>query len=249
MIADKSSVFRWAAWYALFVIVFRCPSDPAELGDNSPRVCKPYLTARTYLTPHVTPYYKTYAAPYVDAARPYINTLDQKVVTPTVDFGKRTYHTYGAAHVDRARQYGEHQWQQSVRPRIEVVKAHAGQRYNTTVAPHVVRATDNLSPYYETARQQVLKTYHGHLLPAYVLSLPYAQQAYNFGQTVVVQKGSMYLGSAWRTTSSLINRTIWPRVKILYGENVEPQVARIGERLGRYRDRKKLQAAVQDIDR
>jgi hypothetical protein len=44
-------------------------------------------------------------------------------------------------------------------------------------------------------------------------------------------------------------RTAWPKVRVLYGENVEPQLVRIGERLGRYRDGKAIRDAVDEVDR
>jgi hypothetical protein len=49
--------------------------------------------------------------------------------------------------------------------------------------------------------------------------------------------------------AGFFERRIFPRIRLLYGENVEPQLVRIGERLGRYRDGRKLKAAVDDVDR
>jgi hypothetical protein len=54
---------------------------------------------------------------------------------------------------------------------------------------------------------------------------------------------------AWTTTTVFLDRTVWPKLRILYGENVEPQLVRIGERLGRYRDGKKLKAVIDKVDR
>ena len=54
---------------------------------------------------------------------------------------------------------------------------------------------------------------------------------------------------AWTTGVVFVDRIIWPKLRILYGENVEPQLVRIGERLGRYRDGKKLMAVVDGVDR
>lgn len=45
-----------------------------------------------------------------------------------------------------------------------------------------------------------------------------------------------------------LERNVFPKIKILYGENVEPQLIRIGERLGRYRDGKKVKAAVEEVN-
>lgn len=60
--------------------------------------------------------------------------------------------------------------------------------------------------------------------------------------------GIPYARSAWASTLVLFDRTVWPQLRVIYGENIEPQLVRIGERLGRYRDGRKLKAAVDEID-
>ncbi len=59
------------------------------------------------------------------------------------------------------------------------------------------------------------------------------------------------LTGLWGGTSvvAFFDRTLWPSMRILYGENVEPQLVRISERLGRYRDGKKVKAAADAVDR
>ena len=230
-------------------ILFRCPSGPTDLSGSSPGICEPYFQARSYIKPHLEPYYDTYAAPYVDAVRPYAVTLDHKILSPAVSVGKRGYEIYGAPTVEMVRQYGDREWRRTLRPKIDLVAASTRKQYNATLAPHVNKVLEITTPYYGAARNNILQTYHGHLLPAYTVSVPYAQHAYSLGHSLILETGLPYANSAWRTASTLINRTIWPRVRILYGENVEPQLLRIGERLGRYRDRKKVEAAVEEVDR
>ncbi|KAI9819073.1 MAG: hypothetical protein M1826_001203 [Phylliscum demangeonii] len=243
-----SIIARLAAWYAILTILLRCPSSPADLTESSPRVCEPYLAARSYVYPRLQPYYNSYAAPYVDTVRPYVANVESKVVRPVVKGGRRVYERYGALRVDQMRQYGEREWERTLRPRLDVVAAKAGEQYNATVAPHVARAARAASPYYGVARDSFLQTYYAHVLPTYTTSLPYAQRAYLAGQSFVLDIGLPYTNSALSSASALISRTIWPRVRILYGENVEPQLVRIGERLARYRDKKKLEAAVHEVD-
>lgn len=212
-------------------------------------MCRPYLTTRSQVAPYLEPYYNTYAAPYVDSARPYIDKLDTQMYKPAVKLGKQSYGTYGAPRIDQARAYGQGQWQRTLRPKLELAREQAQKQYDSALAPHVGRVSASTKPYYNVARHHILETYHSHVLPTYTSSLPYAQKAYSLGHGFVVDTGLPYTQWAWTSTAAFVNRTLWPQMRILYGENVEPQLVRISERLGRYRDGKKVKAAVKSVDR
>ena len=236
-------------WYTIVTALFRCPSSPAYLTEQSPQVCKPYLTVRSHITPYLQPYYDTYAAPYVDKARPYIDKIDKQVYSPAVTFSKHSYETYGAPRVHQAREFGQANWEKSVKPQLDAAQAQAKQHYAASLAPHVSRASAATAPYYAAGRDGVLSTYNNHVLPAYSASRPHFEKAYFLGHRVTTEIGVPYAQWAWGSAVVFIDRTIWPQLRILYGENVEPQLVRIGERLGRYRDGKKLKAAVDGIPR
>lgn len=74
------------------------------------------------------------------------------------------------------------------------------------------------------------------------------EETYAFGHKLAVETGLPYAKSVLASTALFFDRTLWPKIRILYGENVEPQLVRIGERLGRYRDGRKLKAAMEDAD-
>jgi len=212
-------------------------------------VCQSYFNLRSEVAPYLEPYYNTYAAPYVETARPYVDKLDQQVYKPVVRLGKRGYGTYGAPRIDQARAYGQGQWQKTLRPKLELAREQAQKLYDSSLAPHVSRVSAATQPYYNVGRHHVLETYHSHVLPTYTSSLPYAQKAYTLGHGFVVDTGLPYTEWAWASTAAFVNRTLWPQIRILYGENVEPQLVRISERLGRYRDGKKVKAVVEAADR
>lgn len=190
------------------------------------------------------PYYEAYAAPYIEKARPYYNSIDEHIVTPAITLGKK----YGGPRVAQAQEIVYTQWTQTVQPHLQTYKDKVEQQYAQTLAPHVNKATEAVGPYYGTVRDGALQTYHDTILPTYNLVKPHALTAYGLGSDFVVNTGIPYTKWAWASASVLIERKIWPRVRILYGENVEPQLIRIGERLGRYRDGKKLKAAIEDLD-
>jgi hypothetical protein len=121
-------------------------------------------------------------------------------------------------------------------------------KYDETLAPHVGKVVTATAPYYEIAKANAFQTYYGHILPTYKAVQPYALQGYDIASDFTVNTAVPYSKWAWATGAIFVERTVWPKVRILYGENVEPQLVRIGERLGRYRDGKKLKAVVEEVD-
>lgn len=242
---NTNHLSRILTWYSIITILFRCPATPDLLTDTSPKICKPYFQLREAVAPHIEPYYNAYAARYVDAARPYYKTLDQRIITPATVLGKK----YGAPRVAQAQAYGQAQWEKNVQPQVSKYQGIVKAKYDETVGPHVDKAIAATSPYYDTAKTNALQTYYGHVLPTYNTARPYAIQGYGILSNFAVDTAIPYSKWAWTTGSVFIERTVWPQIRILYGENVEPQLMRIGQRLGRYRDGKKLKAAVDKVGR
>jgi len=146
------------------------------------------------------------------------------------------------------RKFAEQQWEKKVAPQLITAQAQAKAQYTASLGPHVDKAWTTMDPYYKTTVSTASDFYNSTLLPAYYVALPYGQQAYEQGYYYAVNVGYPYAQSAWISTSAFLGRTIWPQIRILYGENVEPQLVRITERLGRYRDGKKLEAAVDAVE-
>ncbi|KAG9236728.1 hypothetical protein BJ875DRAFT_455792 [Amylocarpus encephaloides] len=236
-----SRISRLLTWYSIITILFQCPSTD-RLTDESPRICKPYFQLKATVTPYLEPYYIAYAASYVDTARPYYETADQWVFTPAVKLAKQ----YGAPRVAQAQKYGQAQWEKNLQPQVSKYQGIAKDKYDETLGPHVNKAVEGAAPYYDMVKTNALQTYYGHLLPTYHTVQPYAVEGYIVLSDFAVNTVLPYSKWAWATGAVFLDRTVWPRVRILYGENVEPQLVRIGERLGRYRDGKKLKAVVDE---
>ncbi|KAI9799926.1 MAG: hypothetical protein M1825_004297 [Sarcosagium campestre] len=214
----------------------------------TPKICTPYLTIRGHISPVLQPYYAAYAEPYVDRTRPYVKSVDDKIISPAYAFGKQSYDTYGAPRIASAQQYGIDEWQKTILPRVAAAKDAVNKNYELTFAPLIERASAVGYPYYAVGRDGLLQTYHSSILPAYEFTKPYATNAYQSGHKFAVDVGIPNAQWAWGTVVVLFDRTIWPRVRILYGENVEPQLVRIGERLGRYRDGKRVKSATKGFE-
>ncbi|CAI7670000.1 unnamed protein product [Penicillium viridicatum] len=248
-------VVRLCIWYALVTPFLRCPSRLADLTETSPRVCKPYLIARSHVEPYVTPYYDIYAAPYVDQARPYVDQarpyvemFNQRVYTPASKVAKSGYEKYGAPALKQAQAYGIEQWQNQVTPRLQTAQNKVHQLYFAEIDPYVQQSIAVVSPYYQWTNTVVLNVYQGHLVPFYVRSRPFIGKAYSTGQGILtthVLPGAQY---TWSSAVYFANSSLWPHVTGLYSEQVEPQLVKIGQRLASYREGKRLRAVIEDVD-
>lgn len=226
---------RLLTWYCILTVALRCPSSPDACDETSPRICKPYHQIRHAVTPHLEPYYATYAAPYVDLVRPYYHTVDERVIAPGWGYAKK----HGAPRVERAQAFAHAQWQKNVQPQITKGQDLAKLQYNQNLAPHVNRVSTTLGPYVDIARTSALQTYHELLLPTYTFVQPYALQGYQAASTFT--KGTAIPSAvwAWNKTYLFLDSTVWPHLRVIYVENVEPQLIKIGKRLGRYSSGKK----------
>jgi hypothetical protein len=238
--ALTSVVARLTTWYLIITFLFRCPSSLTQLNDSSPRVCKPYLQTRSYAAPYLDPYYETYVAPQVDKVKPY--------TTPITTFAQDKYATYGAHRVEQARKYAETHFDKSVRPQLHIAQDKVKAEYDVYLGPHVKTVSDAVSPHYNNLKASSEEIYHLTILPAYERSLPYLQKGHAYGHHLLVDIVYPHVHAAKDATWAFILRSVWPRLRVLYGDNVEPQLVRISERLGRYRDQQKVESAVSAVD-
>src|SRR5437868_798740 len=148
LLSEANRCTRLLTWYSIITILFRCPSTLDLLTESSPKICKPYFQLRSVVAPHLEPYYDAYAAPYVDAARPYYETLDKRVLAPATVLGKK----YGAPRVAQAQAFGQAQWNKNLQPQVLKYQGMLKEKYDQTLAPHVDNAVAATSPYYEIAK-------------------------------------------------------------------------------------------------
>lgn len=217
-------------WYSILTILFRCPATLDECNDDSPRVCKPYFQLKQAVSPHIEPYYDAYAAPYVELARPYYETVDQKVLTPTWSYATK----YGAPRIAQAQALGQERWAKDIQPQLTKYKALAKVKYDETLAPHVDQLSSAVTPYYDIAKTNTLQTYNDLLLPSYAFVQPYVHQGYQTASTFTTETAVPSVAWAWNKTYFFLDGTVLPQLRFLYVENVEPQLQKIGQRLGRY---------------
>ncbi|KAM0238885.1 hypothetical protein ACHAP5_008519 [Fusarium lateritium] len=228
-------VARLATWAAILTVLFRCPSSIEECDETSPSICKPYFQIKNSVQPHVQPYYDNYAAPYVEIARPYYNTVDSKVWQPTRAYAVQ----YGAPWAEKARVHTVAQWEKNGQPQLAKYQTLAHAHYDKSVGPYVNQAGQKLGPYYEIARTNGLQVYYEYLQPGYEFVQPYAAKGYGAASDFTTTTALPTAYWTWNKTYSFLDGNVWPHIRAVYVQNVEPQLVRIGERLGRYKTKAK----------
>ena len=151
--------------------------------------------------------------------------------------------------MEQVQKLSKGRWEQSIKPQIEALEIWSKNRYETTLAPHARKLIVATQPYYQNAVYRLLNVYHVRLLPTYRAASPYAEQTYQHGRKFTLETALPFAEWVGNRTIVYISRIVLPRIQILYGENIEPQLSRIGQRLGRYRDSKKVEQVAQDVKR
>lgn len=232
----------------MLTALFRCPTSALDLSDDSPQICKPYLQLRSQAAPYVQPYYDAYLKPYADRAQPHVDNLNEKVITPATIFAKQQYAVYGAPRVAQLQTYAEGTWTSTIKPRLETRRKWARNQYEGSLAPYVDKAKTVTDPYVSEAYHEITGIYDTTIIPLYQRALPYLQDAFIQGRYLTTEIVFPNIQRVQHASYEFLSRNLWPQLVILYGENVEPQLTKISERLGRYKDSKKLQAAVHQVD-
>ncbi|KAK5379064.1 hypothetical protein LTR20_009727 [Exophiala xenobiotica] len=244
-----NSLARLTIWYALLTIIFRCPSTPDKLTESSPQICQSYLGVKSYAQPRLQPYYDEYAAPYVAKAQPYAELANRRLVRPASIFARLNYDKYAAPQIDTGKEYLQAQWQKSAVPQLKLAQDNAAKLYNANLAPYVDQVTAVTVPYFSTARELTDHTYQHYLLPSAKYSRPHLENAYNTTQRFVSTTAYPLGRHAWSNVVIFVDGTFWPFLKGLYIDNVRPQLVMINERVAKYRESRKLKAAMDDVDK
>ncbi|KAK5078793.1 hypothetical protein LTR64_002791 [Lithohypha guttulata] len=243
-----SNLARIAAWYTIITVMFRCPSDSQSLAATSPAICRPYLSTKSLLDPFVGPYYDTYASPYVEKARPYVDTVNTRVIRPATVLAINNYNKYAAPQVSKAQEYTWSEWEKRGLPQFQKAQNAAQQIYNENLAPHVDKASEVTSPYYKAAKENAFNVHENHIMPAIAYSHPHLRKIGTTTQKFLVEKALPGIQYAWTNLVILIDGTIWPFVKGLYAHNVRPQLVMIGERIAKYQEGRKMHSAMEQVD-
>ncbi|KAG5963404.1 hypothetical protein E4U57_006266 [Claviceps arundinis] len=224
-------IARIATWAAILTILLRCPVSLEACDDTSPSICKPYFQIRNAITPRVRPYFDRYATPYVNVAKPYYDTLNDNVLKPSRQYAA----LYGTPIVNKGQKFAHAQWKTNGEPQLYRLQTLTKSQYNKSIAPYLTITGTIVGPYYNFAYKHTAQACHDYLLPGYEFSRDCAVYVYDAAAGFTRTTALPATCWAWGKTNAFLDTAVWPQLRVVYVENVQPQLVRIGERLGRYR--------------
>ena len=218
-------------WYTILTALFRCPSNSTELDGFSPQVCGPYLNARSHIDPYVTPYYETYAAPYIEAVQPYAHNFHRNIYSPTKTFAVRQYRTYGAPRLEQGLNFFGERWTETVTPRLHATRNSLARSYSSSVKSHITKTRDIVVPRYQATAESLAHVRDNYFSPYYAQLEPGVSRTYAVIHDLISNKILPHGKKLCLVSVDFVNGTLRPWVARLYFENVEPQLIRIGNKL------------------
>lgn len=164
-------------------------------------------------------------------AKPYYDAVNSRLLTP----GRVYAVHYGSPWVKKGQAYAWTQWETNGQPRLDRIQELSRERYQQSISPHLNTASQAVGPYYDIVKTNSLQLYYDYLLPTYEFVLPYAVRGFDVAADFTTQTALPAACWAWNKTTVFLDTAVWPQLRIVYVENVEPQLVRIGERLGRHK--------------
>lgn len=229
----KLTLYSLLAWYTLYTVLFRCPTS---LLSSSPVVCHGYHSVHNFLTPHLQPYYDSYAADYVTTFTPYVSHTNEAYIYPFLDKASVGYEKYAQPAIAKAKLIAEHQYQRNLHPHVSKALAQLNATYEQYLAAYfntVHRLYTNLatSPFWTKTRAYVDGFYRRYLLPGYERVSPYLNKAKEKGKHVVVVYLSPYVKEGARVSGVWFEKNVGSGIRGIWKEYVQVQMRRIRDRL------------------
>ena len=233
------------------MIFWGCPHN-ARLDPSTPIVCRRYDAIQHQLAPHIKPYYDTYAEPYLAQAQPYLSK------------GQGYYEQFGAPAVAK----GQDLWVKQASPRIRTGYSAVNSQYNKHVHPildryvfsksrdtytkyvdpHVQTVSNHyytsVHPYFRAAQNHSYKLYNTRLVPAYHATAPRVRHVFHILEGTYAKYVEPRVHAVLKWIVKKFNQVVVPRVKILWGVHVQPQLDRIHDKLFRNREAKSVASKV-----
>ncbi|KAI1928367.1 hypothetical protein LOZ12_001808 [Ophidiomyces ophidiicola] len=244
-----SVILRLSIWYFMITTFFRCPSNLNDLDGHSPRVCEPYLIARSNIEPHLAPYYQVYGKPYVEAVQPYTQTFHDNIYLPVADVSSQSYNKYLAPRIKQGLQRAEKEWDILISPRLDSLKKSFAASYEASIGPHITQAKFIITPKYNFLITQLIELRDGYILPIYDQLRPIVDRICVSIREFLIRTVIPCSRKGWSKLVLLLNGTLRPQVAGLYSKNVEPQLFKIGEKLASYREGGKLKHSHDEAER
>jgi hypothetical protein len=242
---------RLLAWYVLYMIFWGCPQN-ARLDPSAPIVCQRADAVKHSIAPHIKPYYDTYAEPYLARAQPYLSKGQgyyEQFGAPTVAKGQDLWVKQASPRIQKGYSAVNSQYNKHIHPVLDqYVLSKSRESYNKYLHPHVQTLSTHyqksVHPYFRAANDQVYNIYNQRLVPAYHATAPRVQYALHTAERTYAKQVEPRVHAVLKWIVIKFNNVIVPRVKILWGVHVQPQLDRIHDKVFRNREAKQVASKI-----
>jgi len=242
---------RLLAWYVLYMIFWACP-DNARLDPSLPVVCQRYDSIKHSVAPHIKPYYDTYAEPYLARAQPYLSKGQgyyEQFGAPAVAKGQDLWVKQATPRLRQGYSVVNSQYYKNVHPALDrYVLQKSRDSYDKYVHPHVQtlsgRYSKSVHPYLSAAQETAQKVYTQRIIPAYRAIAPRVQHALRTAENTYSKHVEPRVHAVIKWILRKINQVVIPRLRILWGVHVQPQLDRIHDKLFRNREAKQVASKI-----
>lgn len=235
------------------MIFWGCPHN-ARLDPTAPVVCQRYDSIKHALAPHVEPYYDTYAEPYLSRAQPYLSkgqAYYDQFGAPTVAKGQDLWVKQASPRLQQGYSVLNSRYYKNIHPLLDrFVLSKSRDTYRKYLDPHVQAATTRYSkhvhPYFRAAQEQSYNLYTQRLVPAYRATAPRIHHAFHTAERTYAKHVEPRVHAVLKWIIRKVNQVVIPRVKVLWGVHVQPQLDRIQDKLFRSREAKQVASKIVD---
>lgn len=235
------------------MIFWACPEN-ARLDPTAPAVCQRVDSIKHSAIPYVKPYYDTYAEPYLAKAQPYLQKGQgyyEQFGAPTVARGQNLWVKQATPRIKKCYSAAQHQYNKNVYPVLDrTVLQRSRDAYLKYLDPHVQTVsshyTKSVHPHVTTLQTQSLKLYDNRIVTAYQATAPRVVLAFRKLEEAYATHVEPRVHSVLKWIIRKIEQKVVPRVTILWGVHVQPQLDRVYDKL--FRNRESSQVASKVVD-
>ena len=225
------------------MIFWACPPN-ARLDPSAPTVCRRFDTFKESAIPYIKPYYDTYAEPHLARMQPYLFK------------GQEYYEQFGA----RAIAKGQDLWVKEASPRLKHGYSAFQYQYTHNVCPALDRRilqpsreiyaryleshvktisaqyTKHIRPYVHFIHRRGQKFVTERLIPAYHTAAPWVEYFIGTIEKTYATQVEPRVHAVIKWIVIKIEHDVIPRITLLWGVHVQPQLDRIYDKLFRNSD-------------
>ena len=242
---------RLLAWYVLYMIFFACPPN-ARLDPTTPAVCRRVDVLKQSALPYIKPYYDTYAEPFLARAHPYLQKGQgyyEQFGAPTLRQGQDLWVKEASPRIKHGYATIQDLYSEKIHPVLDrLILQRSRDVYNKYLDPHVQtvgKKYDTLvHPHVQNLQMHSVKVYNERIVPAYNAAAPRIQHAFHTVENKYATEVEPQIHALIHWIFRTFQQVIIPRVTILWGVHVQPQLDRIYDNLFRNREAKRFASKI-----